>query len=65
MGFYLWTVAVAVPLFVVMLALFPFVFLFDKVKRTAEHHVNMVWANLSTFFFYKIEVSRWAGVVCE
>ncbi|KAL2612308.1 hypothetical protein R1flu_024000 [Riccia fluitans] len=35
--FYLWTYAVAMPLFVVMAALQPFVLILDKHRRTAQH----------------------------
>lgn len=40
--FYLTTLVIAVPLFVVMLALQPFVLLLDKQRRRAQHLVNKV-----------------------
>lgn len=55
-GFYLTTVAIAVPLFHVMLLLAPLVLLTDKFKRSAMHVVNDVWANLTSLLWYPIEV---------
>jgi len=40
--FYLTTLTLAVPLFVVMLVIQPFVLLFDKQRRRAQHLVNKV-----------------------
>ena len=40
--FYLTTFVLAIPLFVVMLILQPFVLLFDKQRRRAQHVVNKV-----------------------
>ncbi|KAK3236809.1 hypothetical protein CYMTET_53070 [Cymbomonas tetramitiformis] len=54
--FYLSTVAIAVPLFVIMCVIHPFVILFDKYRRRAQHMVNDIWANLTTALFYPIEV---------
>jgi hypothetical protein len=50
-GFYLTTVAIAVPLFHVMLLLAPLVLLTDKFKRSAMHVVNDVWANLTSLLW--------------
>jgi 1-acyl-sn-glycerol-3-phosphate acyltransferase len=47
----------ALPLFVAMLALAPFVAIFDKHRRLAQHFVNNVWAKVSTFPYYRVEVS--------
>lgn len=54
--FYLWTYAVAVPLFPVMLALQPFVLLFDKYRRKAQHVVNRIWASITILLFYKADI---------
>lgn len=54
--FYLSTVAIAVPLFVIMVVIHPFVMLFDKYRRRAQHLVNDIWANLTTALFYPIEI---------
>mmetsp|Transcript_26947 Transcript_26947/g.67878 ORF Transcript_26947/g.67878 Transcript_26947/m.67878 type:complete len:339 (+) Transcript_26947:152-1168(+) len=54
--FYAFTLITAIPLFVLMVAIFPFVWLFDKYKRTAEHMMNNVWAKLSTTPFYRVEI---------
>ena len=56
-AFFITTTVIAVPLFHVMLYMSPFVLMFDKFKRTAMHLVNDIWANLTTLFFYPIEVS--------
>jgi len=55
-AFFLTTTMIAVPLFHVMLYMSPFVLMFDKFKRTAMHAVNDIWANLTTLFFYPIEI---------
>lgn len=55
LGFYLTTFTFALPLFCVMLAVYPFVMLFDKYRRRGEHFVNNIWAKLSTLFFYPIK----------
>ncbi|KAG0584163.1 hypothetical protein KC19_3G189900 [Ceratodon purpureus] len=60
--FYLTTFAVAIPLFVVMLAIQPFVLLLDKNRRRAQHLVNKVWATLSTMLFYKTEIEGWENL---
>jgi len=54
--FFAWTLATAVPLFVVMLAIFPVVRLTDRYQRTGEHLVNNVWAVLSTLPFFPVEI---------
>ncbi|KAL3698716.1 hypothetical protein R1sor_012792 [Riccia sorocarpa] len=54
--FYLWTYAVATPLFLVMAALQPFVLILDKHRRTAQHYVNRIWATLTTALFYKTDI---------
>jgi len=54
--FYLTTFVSAIPLFIMMVAIFPFVWIFDKYKRTAEHMMNNVWAKISTSLFYRVEI---------
>ncbi|GMH32465.1 hypothetical protein BSKO_00299 [Bryopsis sp. KO-2023] len=54
--FYAWTLALSVPLFVIMMTLFPFVMLLDRYKRSGEHFVNNIWAKLSSFFLYRVEI---------
>ncbi|KAL4853990.1 1-acyl-sn-glycerol-3-phosphate acyltransferase [Chlorella vulgaris] len=54
--FYTTTFLFASPLFVVMLAAYPYVLLFDKFRRRAEHAVNTVWAKLSTLLFYSVHI---------
>lgn len=54
--FYLTTFAFAVPLFAVMLAVYPFVLSFDRFRRRAEHVVNTVWAKLTTLFYYPVRI---------
>lgn len=55
-AFYVWTLALSVPLFLVMLVITPVVWRVDGVRRKALHWVNMVWANLSTWPFYRVNV---------
>lgn len=54
--FYITTTLLAIPLFVSMLIMHPFVLALDKYKRKAQHFVNNVWANLTTSLFFRIQV---------
>lgn len=54
--FYFTTFAFAVPLFMVMLAVYPFVLFFDRYRRRAEHVVNNIWAKLTTLFYYPVKI---------
>ncbi|CAI5949509.1 unnamed protein product [Closterium sp. NIES-64] len=54
--FYLVTLIIATPLFVLMLVVQPFVLLLDRTKRRAQHVINNVWANTTTAVFYPTEV---------
>lgn len=55
--FYLTTFAFATPLFLVMLAVYPFVMVLDKYRRRGEHVVNNIWAKLTTLFYYPVKIS--------
>lgn len=39
-----------------MLCLAPFVAAFDRVRRLAQHFVNNVWAKVSTWPFYRVQI---------
>jgi hypothetical protein len=54
--FFTFSMAVAIPFFCLMLAIFPFVFAFDRFRRRAEHLANKVWAVISTLPFNKVVV---------
>ena len=54
--FYTTTFLLALPLFAIMLALTPFVLLFDKHRRLAQHFVNNIWAKISTLLYYRVQV---------
>ncbi|KAK9808655.1 hypothetical protein WJX72_001338 [[Myrmecia] bisecta] len=54
--FYLWTFSLSLPLFVTMLVLAPFVAIFDKHRRLAQHFVNNIWAKVSTWPFYRVRI---------
>lgn len=54
--FFTWSMILAVPFFCVMLAIQPFVLLFDKHRRRAQHGVNKLWARLSLLPFNAVEV---------
>ena len=61
--FYTTTFLLALPLFVIMLLLAPFVEFFDKHRRLAQHFVNNIWAKVSTLPYYGVEVrSPWIAV---
>ena len=55
--FFSWTLILAVPMFfLLMLPVFPFVWIWDRTHRTAEHVVNNIWAVMSTLPFFWVEV---------
>ena len=54
--FYTTTFLLALPLFAIMLLLAPFVALFDKHRRLAQHFVNNIWAKVSTTPYYGVQV---------
>jgi 1-acyl-sn-glycerol-3-phosphate acyltransferase len=54
--FYLTTFVFATPLFCFMLLAYPFVMLFDKYRRRAEHIINTLWAKLTTLFYYPVTI---------
>lgn len=54
--FFTFSMVMAIPFFCLMLILYPFVLVFDKFRRRAEHLVNKVWAVLSTIPFSKVVV---------
>lgn len=54
--FYVTTLVLAVPLFIFMVLVFPFVYLTDKYRRTLEHKMNNIWAKMSTSLFYRVEI---------
>nr|AUS84463.1 lysophosphatidic acid acyltransferase [Ettlia oleoabundans] len=54
--FYITTFVFATPLFVSMLAVYPYVLKFDHVRRRAQHAMNTAWAKLSTVFYYPVEI---------
>ena len=56
--FYTTTFLLALPLFAIMLLLSPFVLLFDKHRRLAQHFVNNIWAKVSTLLYYRVQVKR-------
>ena len=53
--FYTTTFALALPLFAAMLILAPFVWLFDRHRRLAQHFVNNIWAKVSTTPYYGVQ----------
>lgn len=54
--FYITTFIFASPLFLAMLAVYPFVMAFDKHRRRAEHAINTLWAKLTTLFYYPVDI---------
>lgn len=54
--FFAYSFILALPLFVTMVAMTPFVLAFDKFKRLALHFVNNLWAMASTIPFYGVKV---------
>lgn len=62
--FFTCSMLMAIPFFCMMLILFPFVMIFDKFRRRAEHLVNKIWAVLSTLPFNKVVVRSAASTLC-
>ncbi|KAF6151950.1 hypothetical protein GIB67_010524 [Kingdonia uniflora] len=54
--FYTVTSFVAIFLFLLMLAVHPFVLLFDRYRRKAHHLIGKIWAKLTVFPFFKAEL---------
>lgn len=54
--FLTFSMAIAIPLFCIMLAIYPLVWIFDRHRRRAEHMVNKFWAWSSTVPFNKVTV---------
>ena len=54
--FYMTTFATALPMFVVMLAIYPFVMLFDKYRRGGEHIINTLWSKLTTLLYFPVKI---------
>jgi 1-acyl-sn-glycerol-3-phosphate acyltransferase len=54
--FFVWTLLLSIPLFSLMAAIFPAVWVFDRLLRRGEHAMNTAWAFLSGFPFYRVEV---------
>jgi len=55
--FYLTTFITAAPMFVVMLAIYPVVMLFDKYRRGGEHVINTLWSKLTTLLYFPVKIS--------
>ncbi|CAA6663637.1 unnamed protein product [Spirodela intermedia] len=53
--FYAMTAATAIILFLAMMVAHPFVLLFDRYQRKAQHWIAMMWAWLTVFPFYRID----------
>ena len=63
--FYTTTLLLALPLFAIMLVLTPFVLLFDKHRRLAQHFVNNMWARVSTLLYYRVQVIKHTTSLAE
>ena len=50
------SMALAIPLFLFMSAMYPAVMLLDRYRRSAEHLANRLWAALSTLPFVGVKV---------
>ncbi|CAG9461884.1 unnamed protein product [Pedinophyceae sp. YPF-701] len=55
--FYVFTVALAFPIFAFMLLSHPVQVLFDKYRRRLHHFANDIWAVVSTLPFYRVQVT--------
>ena len=50
------TAIASIPLFVAMVLVHPFVMLFDRYRRRAQHLIAQVWASVSIAPFYRFEL---------
>eukprot|EP00884_Botryococcus_braunii_P019371 jgi/Botrbrau1/6117/Bobra.331_2s0012.1 len=55
-AFFVSTFALAIPLFILMCLMSPFVAIFDRKRRLAQHIVNNIWAKMSSRLFYRVEI---------
>ena len=54
--FYLTTFVTALPMFFVMLAIYPFVMVFDKYRRGGEHIINTLWSKMTTLLYFPVKI---------
>ena len=54
--FYAVSVVIATPIFFFMIAIAPFVYIFDKYRRDIYGYLNTFWAFVSSLPFYKVEI---------
>ncbi|XP_077248319.1 1-acyl-sn-glycerol-3-phosphate acyltransferase BAT2, chloroplastic-like [Tasmannia lanceolata] len=54
--FYAWSAFLAIPLFVVMSMVHPFVLLFDRYRRKVHHLIANIWASLTINPFFRVEL---------
>jgi hypothetical protein len=54
--FLTYSMTIAIPLFLCMLAIYPLVWVFDRHRRRAEHIMNKVWAWCSVAPFNRVKV---------
>lgn len=54
--FFAFAMALAIPMFFVMVILYPAVMVLDRCRRRAEHHANRIWATLSTLPFIQVKM---------
>jgi 1-acyl-sn-glycerol-3-phosphate acyltransferase len=55
-AFFLTSFSLAVPLITIMAIMFPFVWVFDRTRRSALSFCNDIWATVSTGLFFPVEV---------
>ncbi|KAL3746278.1 hypothetical protein ACJRO7_015266 [Eucalyptus globulus] len=60
--FYTVTAIAAIILFQLMLVAHPFVLLFDRYQRKAQHFIAKIWSTLSVAPFVRIEVQGWENL---
>jgi len=53
--FYILSIVVAIPLFVAMVVVHPFVILFDRYRRNAHHFIAKLWSDIIIYPFYHTE----------
>ncbi|KAJ3680237.1 hypothetical protein LUZ60_016515 [Juncus effusus] len=54
--FYLTTGITAIPLFLTMVIIHPFILSFDRYRRRLHYSIASIWASLTIFPFYKFEI---------
>ena len=57
MLFVFWTFLMSLPLICVLIAVCPFVYLFDRKRRRLSHSINQLWSWVSILPFFRVKIT--------